>query len=218
MNNPKILAASPPLIQPELLPLSTELIIPPSFPLDMQLNSFLWSLNGLGGERSALKTESPRVKEADVDTNIAGAVIVIQSPTTTPETAAVLATSASGVLSTVTKGSVIRAEKSRFLTKEFWKGQFTALWLKQFLAGGIAGAISRTVTSPLERMKILFQIQASGPANYTGVWGTAKKIWQEEGWRGGFRGNGTNVIRIVPYSAVQFAAYEKYKRVINWFY
>ena len=27
------------------------------------------------------------------------------------------------------------------------------------------------------------------------------------------RGNGTNVIRIVPYSATQFAAYEKYKRV-----
>ena len=32
------------------------------------------------------------------------------------------------------------------------------------------------------------------------------------------RGNGTNVIRIVPYSATQFAAYEKYKRVCIFFF
>jgi hypothetical protein len=31
---------------------------------------------------------------------------------------------------------------------------------------------------------------------------------------GYFKGNGTNVIRIVPYSAVQFASYEQYKKVI----
>lgn len=29
---------------------------------------------------------------------------------------------------------------------------------KNFIAGGIAGAISRTVVSPLERAKILFQV------------------------------------------------------------
>jgi hypothetical protein len=28
-----------------------------------------------------------------------------------------------------------------------------------------------------------------------------------------FQGNGTNVIRIIPYCAVQFAAYEEYKKV-----
>ena len=40
-------------------------------------------------------------------------------------------------------------------------------------------------------------------------------MWYEEGLVGFLRGNGTNVIRIVPYSATQFAAYEKYKRVSN---
>lgn len=29
------------------------------------------------------------------------------------------------------------------------------------------------------------------------------------------QGNGTNVLRIVPYMAVQFAAYEEYKKVNN---
>jgi solute carrier family 25 (mitochondrial phosphate transporter), member 23/24/25/41 len=62
-------------------------------------------------------------------------------------------------------------------------------------------------------MKILFQIQGPGSPSYTGVWGTLLKMWKEEGWRGFMRGNGTNCIRIVPYSACQFAAYTTYKRV-----
>ncbi len=39
------------------------------------------------------------------------------------------------------------------------------------------------------------------------------KMWRDEGWRGFMRGNGTNCIRIVPYSAVQFGSYNFYKRV-----
>lgn len=38
-------------------------------------------------------------------------------------------------------------------------------------------------------------------------------MWVEEGFVGFMRGNGTNVIRIVPYSAVQFASYEQFKKV-----
>jgi solute carrier family 25 phosphate transporter 23/24/25/41 len=39
------------------------------------------------------------------------------------------------------------------------------------------------------------------------------KMWREEGIRGFMAGNGTNCIRIVPYSAVQFGAYNLYKPV-----
>ena len=42
---------------------------------------------------------------------------------------------------------------------------------------------------------------------------TLRLIRREEGVRGYFKGNGTNVMRIVPYLAVQFAAYEEYKKV-----
>jgi hypothetical protein len=86
--------------------------------------------------------------------------------------------------------------------------------VKHFLAGGIAGAISRTAVSPLERMKILFQLQGLGAVDrYRGIIATLGKILREEGIRGYFKGNGTNVIRIVPYSAIQFASYERYKKV-----
>lgn len=83
-----------------------------------------------------------------------------------------------------------------------------------FLAGGVAGAVSRTVVSPLERLKILFQIQSVGREEYKMSVGKGlAKMWRDEGWRGFMRGNGTNCIRIVPYSAVQFGSYNFYKRV-----
>ncbi|KAH7322319.1 mitochondrial carrier [Rhizoctonia solani] len=83
-----------------------------------------------------------------------------------------------------------------------------------FIAGGIAGATSRTVVSPLERLKIILQVQPTGPNSaYRGVWSSLAKMWREEGWRGMMAGNGINCLRIVPYSAVQFTTYEKLKKV-----
>ncbi|KEY66716.1 hypothetical protein S7711_06764 [Stachybotrys chartarum IBT 7711] len=93
-------------------------------------------------------------------------------------------------------------------------------WISQpvvaaFCAGGVAGAVSRTVVSPLERLKILMQVQSAGREAYKMSVGQALgKMWREEGWRGFMRGNGTNCIRIVPYSAVQFSSYNFYKRSI----
>lgn len=83
-----------------------------------------------------------------------------------------------------------------------------------FFAGGVAGAVSRTIVSPLERLKILLQIQNVGRNEYKLSIGKGLiKMWREEGWRGFMRGNGTNCIRIIPYSAVQFGSYSIYKKV-----
>ncbi|PYH63457.1 solute carrier family 25 member 42 [Aspergillus vadensis CBS 113365] len=82
-----------------------------------------------------------------------------------------------------------------------------------FIAGGVAGAVSRTLVSPLERLKILLQIQSVGREEYKlSIWKALVKIGKEEGWRGFMRGNGTNCIRIIPYSAVQFGSYNFYKK------
>ncbi|KAF8639566.1 hypothetical protein AX17_001468 [Amanita inopinata Kibby_2008] len=84
-----------------------------------------------------------------------------------------------------------------------------------FIAGGCAGAASRTVVSPLERLKIIQQVQPRGAdSQYKGVWRSLVRMWREEGFRGFMRGNGINCLRIVPYSAVQFTTYEQIKK---WF-
>ncbi|KAF5862826.1 hypothetical protein ETB97_011066 [Aspergillus alliaceus] len=94
------------------------------------------------------------------------------------------------------------------------KGRIAEPVVAAFIAGGVAGAVSRTIVSPLERLKILLQIQSVGREEYRlSIWKALVKIGKEEGWRGFMRGNGTNCIRIVPYSAVQFGSYNFYKKV-----
>ncbi|KAJ5838418.1 Mitochondrial carrier protein [Penicillium rubens] len=85
-----------------------------------------------------------------------------------------------------------------------------------FMAGGVAGAVSRTIVSPLERLKILLQVQSVGRTEYRlSIWKALVKMGREEGWRGFMRGNGTNCIRIIPYSAVQFGSYNFYKQFVE---
>ncbi|KAJ3996393.1 mitochondrial carrier domain-containing protein [Lentinula boryana] len=81
-----------------------------------------------------------------------------------------------------------------------------------FVAGGCAGAASRTIVSPLERLKIIQQVQprSSDVQPYKGVWRSLVRMWKEEGPRGYMRGNGINCLRIVP--AVQFTTYEQLKK------
>jgi solute carrier family 25 phosphate transporter 23/24/25/41 len=50
-----------------------------------------------------------------------------------------------------------------------------------------------------------------GNNEYKGVISSLFQMVKIEGVRGLFKGNGTNVIRIAPYSAIQFSSYEKYK-------
>lgn len=96
-------------------------------------------------------------------------------------------------------------------TKEFIKQDSNS----SFISGGIAGAVSRTVVSPFERAKILLQLQGPGQKQaYNGMFKTIFKMYADEGWRGLFRGNLLNCIRIFPYSAVQYTVFEKCKEFL----
>ena len=77
---------------------------------------------------------------------------------------------------------------------------------QSLVAGGAAGAISRTLVSPLERVKLLMQMQGL-PPKYTSTWQCIRVIWVQDGLYGYFRGNLANVIRITPTSAFQFFFY-----------
>ncbi|XP_058100231.1 mitochondrial adenine nucleotide transporter ADNT1-like [Magnolia sinica] len=89
---------------------------------------------------------------------------------------------------------------------------------KSLVAGGVAGGVSRTAVAPLERLKILLQVQNPHSIKYNGTIQGLKYIWKTEGFRGLFKGNGTNCARIVPNSAVKFFSYEQAARGILWLY
>ncbi|XP_019873828.1 calcium-binding mitochondrial carrier protein SCaMC-2 isoform X2 [Aethina tumida] len=87
----------------------------------------------------------------------------------------------------------------------------TGMWWRHLAAGGIAGAVSRTCTAPLDRLKVFLQVQPSKQK----ISDCFKYMVKEGGVSGLWRGNGINVLKIAPESAIKFAAYEQVKRLIK---
>lgn len=92
------------------------------------------------------------------------------------------------------------------------------------VAGAISGAISRTVTSPLDVIKIRFQVQLepttswvslqrglNKQSKYTGILQATKDIFREEGLRGFWRGNVPALLMYMPYTSIQFTVLHKLK-------
>uniref|UniRef100_UPI003AACE6A7 calcium-binding mitochondrial carrier protein SCaMC-2-B isoform X2 n=1 Tax=Centroberyx gerrardi TaxID=166262 RepID=UPI003AACE6A7 len=90
----------------------------------------------------------------------------------------------------------------------------TGMWWRHLVAGGGAGAVSRTCTAPLDRLKVLMQVHASR-SNSMRIAGGFLHMIREGGVRSLWRGNGINVIKIGPESAIKFMAYEQIKRLIG---
>jgi len=89
---------------------------------------------------------------------------------------------------------------------------------KDFLAGGISAAISKTAVAPIERVKLLLQVQATSKQiakdqQYKGMVDCFVRIPKEQGFAAFWRGNLANVIRYFPTQALNFAFKDKYKQV-----
>merc|ERR1711971_1326951 len=85
-------------------------------------------------------------------------------------------------------------------------------FLIDFAAGGVSGAISKTITAPIERVKLVIQTQDANPkirsgdvARYTGIGNCFSRIHSEQGIGAFWRGNGTNIIRYFPTQAFNLA-------------
>ncbi|KAJ6796183.1 calcium-binding mitochondrial carrier protein SCaMC-1-like [Iris pallida] len=81
---------------------------------------------------------------------------------------------------------------------------------KYLIAGGVAGATSRTATAPLDRLKVVLQVQTTQARIIPAI----KDIWKEGRLLGFFRGNGLNVMKVAPESAIRFYVYEMLKTAI----
>ncbi|KAK9143938.1 hypothetical protein Syun_013338 [Stephania yunnanensis] len=116
--------------------------------------------------------------------------------------------------------TIVNLAEEAKLAREEIKGPSHAILsiCKSLIAGGVAGGVSRTAVAPLERLKILLQVQNPHNIKYNGTVQGLKYIWRTEGFRGLFKGNGTNCARIIPNSAVKFFSYEEAARGILWLY
>ncbi|KAL1348383.1 hypothetical protein HN51_024378 [Arachis hypogaea] len=91
--------------------------------------------------------------------------------------------------------------------------------VSQLLAGGVAGALAKTCTAPLARLTILFQVQGMHSNVATlrklSIWSEASRIIHEEGFRAFWKGNLVTIAHRLPYSSVNFYAYEHYKKLLK---
>ena len=86
-----------------------------------------------------------------------------------------------------------------------------------FLIGGCSAAVSKTVVAPIERVKLLLQVQDANkniPADqrYNGIGDCFKRVVSEQGFGSLWRGNLANVVRYFPTQALNFACKDFYKK------
>ncbi|XP_028087305.1 adenine nucleotide transporter BT1, chloroplastic/mitochondrial-like [Camellia sinensis] len=71
--------------------------------------------------------------------------------------------------------------------------------LRRLISGAVAGAVSRTAVAPLETIRTHLMVGSSGHSS-TEVF---HNIMKTDGWKGLFRGNFVNVIRVAPSKAIE---------------
>merc|ERR1719263_400844 len=93
------------------------------------------------------------------------------------------------------------------------KKEFSAVaFAKDLAAGGVSGAVAKTMTAPIERVKLLIQTQDANPKiisgeipRYTGIVNCFTRVSAEQGFGAFWRGNTVNVIHYFPTQAFNFA-------------
>jgi len=91
----------------------------------------------------------------------------------------------------------------------------TGQWWRHLAAGGMAGAVSRTATAPMDRAKVFLQVGKGDGRHFTSIREVIAYMYKEGGPASFWRGNGMNVLKIAPESALKFAAFEQAKRFIK---
>jgi len=87
-----------------------------------------------------------------------------------------------------------------------------------WLTGGISAAVSKTAVAPIERVKLLLQVQDASKTiavdkRYKGIMDVFIRVPKEQGFAALWRGNLANVIRYFPTQALNFAFKDTYKNM-----
>jgi solute carrier family 25 (adenine nucleotide translocator) protein 4/5/6/31 len=93
-------------------------------------------------------------------------------------------------------------------------------WAMDFGLGGVSGAFAKTLTAPIERVKLVIQTQDANPQirsgevpRYTGIGNCFSRIHAEQGMSAFWRGNFTNCIRYFPTQAFNLSFKDSIKKL-----
>lgn len=93
-------------------------------------------------------------------------------------------------------------------------------WIMDFTLGGVSGAVAKTLTAPIERVKLLIQTQDANPLirsgevpRYTGIANCFQRVNSEQGFAAFWRGNFTNCIRYFPTQAFNLSFKDSIKKL-----
>ncbi|KAL3069747.1 hypothetical protein niasHS_015981 [Heterodera schachtii] len=109
------------------------------------------------------------------------------------------------------EGGAEKKKSGGFNTKKF---------LLDLASGGTAAAVSKTAVAPIERVKLLLQVQdasihITADKRYKGIIDVLVRVPKEQGFLSLWRGNLANVIRYFPTQALNFAFKDTYKRIFT---
>jgi len=88
------------------------------------------------------------------------------------------------------------------------------IFMRSMLAGGVASSVATTAMAPVERIKLILQIQSASKhyraeTHYKGLLDALVRIPREQGIISFWRGNLASVMRAFPYMALNFAFHDK---------
>jgi len=93
-------------------------------------------------------------------------------------------------------------------------------FLMDFALGGVSGAVAKTLTAPIERIKLVVQTQDANPKirsgevpRYKGIIDCGSRIISEQGFLRFWDGNFTNCIRYFPTQAFNLAFKDTFKKM-----
>lgn len=80
-----------------------------------------------------------------------------------------------------------------------------------FISSAVSGGLSRTLTAPLDRVKVIMQASVE-PRKMRGVFA---EILHKGNYFALWKGNGTNVLKIIPETAIKFHTFEVQKKSLS---
>lgn len=81
---------------------------------------------------------------------------------------------------------------------------------EKLLSGGLAGACAKTLTAPIDRVKLLYQVDPSKAFSVQDALRRTARIAKDTGVLSLWRGNGLAMIHVIPYGALVYMTFDNY--------